>query len=104
MRKLRFSTDVKNFSKAKLPPAVDTKWNYKGVRNCQTWWLPLPDPTNPADENYKVEVLQIDEFLTEGPPPAPVAIPGGPVIKSVRITIPMPATKPIWLEITPDLQ
>ena len=101
MRKLRFSTDVKNFSKAKLPATVDPKWNYDGIPNCQTWWLPLSDL---ADLAFKVEVLQTDEALSEGPPPAPVAIPGGPVIKSVRITIPMPATKPIWLEITPDPQ
>jgi len=104
MRKLRFSTDVKDFFNAKLPVAVDREWNYEGVANCQTWWLPLPDPTKPADENFKVEILQTAELPSEVPPPAQVTIPGGPVIKSVRITIPMPATEPIWLEVTPDPQ
>lgn len=102
MRKLRFSTDVKDFSKTMLPASVDPDWNYEGVSNCQTWWFPLPDPTKPADQNFKVEILQTAELPTEVPPPTRIAIPGGPVIKSVRITIPMSATEPIWLEITPD--
>ena len=102
MRKLKFTTDVKDFTTATLPPKVDPKWAYEGVPNCQTWLLPLSDTKNSADQDYKVEILQTEQLPTEVAPPATIAIPGGPVIKSVRITIPMPATKPIWLEITPD--
>ena len=104
MRKLKFSTDVKDFTTAKLPPAVDPKWLYQGVRNCQTWWLPLSDTSGPANADFKVEILPTDTLPSDQTPPSPIAIPGGPVIKSVRITIPMPATKPIWLEIAPDPQ
>ena len=104
LRKLRFSTDVKDFTTATLPPTVDPKWAYEGVRNSQTWWLPLSDTTNPADQNLKVEILQTDTLPTEVPPPATINIPGGRVIKSVRITIPMSVRKPVWLEIAPDPQ
>ena len=104
MRKLKFSTDVKDFTTATLPPKVDPKWAYEGIPNCQTWWLPLTDTTNPADQVLKVEILQTNTLMPEFPPPTPITIPGGPFIKNVRITIPMPATKPIWLEITPDPQ
>ncbi|MDB4766236.1 hypothetical protein OAG71_00965 [bacterium] len=104
MRKLKFSTDVKDFTTATLPPTVDPEWAYEGVPNCQTWWLPLSDTKEPADQDFKVEILQTDRLPTEIPPPATITIPGGPVIKSVRITIPMPATEPIWLEIAPDPQ
>ena len=103
MRKLTFSTDLTDFTTATLPPTVDPKWAYEGVPNFQTWWLPLPDTTKPAGEDFKVEILQTEQLPTEVPPPATIAIPGGPVIKSVRITIPMPTTEPIWLEISPDL-
>ena len=107
MRKLRFSTDVTDFSKTKLPASVDSEWDYEGVANCQTWWLPLTDPTKSAEQNFKVEILQtavLPAIVLLPPPPPPIAIPGGSVIESVRITIPMPATEPIWLEIAPDSQ
>ena len=102
MRKLKFSTDVKDFFKAKLPATFDPEWAYEGINNCQTWWLPLPDAANPASQDYKVEILQTVELPSSKTPTTMLPIPGGPVIKSVRITVPMPATKPIWLEITPD--
>ncbi|MDB4766234.1 hypothetical protein OAG71_00955 [bacterium] len=104
MRKLKFSTDVKNFFEIDLSPSIDPKWAYKGVRNCQTWWLPLPDEAGQADQDFKVEILQTERLPSKLPPPSMIniSISGGPVIKSVRITVPMPAEKPIWLEIAPD--
>ena len=104
MRKLKFSTDVTDFTTATLPPKVDPKWAYEGVPNCQTWWLPLPGNKNSTGEDFKVEILQTNTLLPEFPPPLPITIPNGPVIESVRITIPMPAIKPIWLEIAPAAQ
>ncbi|MDB4766232.1 hypothetical protein OAG71_00945 [bacterium] len=102
MRKLKFSTDVKDFTKVSLPPMADPIWEYMGVPNCQTWWLPLASTSGQVNQNFKVEILQTEKILTGLTLPAKVAIPGGPVIKSVRITIPMPATQPIWLKIAPE--
>ena len=95
MRKLKFSMDAEDLFNRKLLKKFDSEWAYVGVRNCQTWWLPL-------DQDFKVEILQTAKLPSLKDPSKMIPIPGGPVIKSVRITIPMPATEPIWMEISPD--
>ena len=93
------STDVKLFDKVKYSIMTDAKWQYKGIANRQRWLLPKSDE---GVKPVQIEILGIKEFPSSVTPPVPTAIPGGPVIGNVRITIPMPATEPVWMEVVAD--
>ena len=94
-----FSTDVQLFDKVKYSVMTDSKWQYKGIANRQRWLLPKGEK---SDRPPEIAIRPAKEFPSSVTPPVPTAIPGGPVIGNVRITIPMPASKPIWLEIVPE--
>ncbi|EMI57367.1 hypothetical protein RSSM_01208 [Rhodopirellula sallentina SM41] len=92
MRRLCLVTDVPNANELTYPPGLGAQWKYEGIPNRQVWLLPEVE----ADGERAITA----EFrATEGFPETFAKIPGGPAIQSVRITIPMPAKQPIWLEI-----
>ncbi|MFG0290896.1 MAG: hypothetical protein ACF8CQ_22185 [Rhodopirellula sp. JB044] len=88
MRRLCLVTDVPNANELTYPPGLGGQWKYEGIPNRQVWLLPEQEPAIAA------EIRAARVF-----PETDAKIPGGPAIQSVRITVPMPAEKPIWLEI-----
>ena len=98
VRKLSLRTDVSNVTKVSFPNGLVPRWEYQGIPNQQVWWLPAGQENEDAASNIKVEILPTDFF-----PATQLALPGGPAFGGVRITVPMPATKPIWLAIEPDI-
>ncbi len=97
VRKLSLRTDVSNVTKVSFPNGLVPRWEYQGIPNQQVWWLPAAQENEDAESNIKVEILPTTFF-----PTTKLALPGGPAFGNVRITVPMPATKPIWLAIEPD--
>jgi len=97
VRKLSLRTDVSNVTKVIFPNGLVPRWEYQGIPNQQVWWLPAGQENEDAESNIKVEILPTTFF-----PTTKLALPGGPAFGNVRITVPMPATKPIWLAIEPD--
>ena len=96
-RKLTLRTDVKNATKLKFPLQVTSRWQYQGIPNQQVWWLPTGSEANSDEPRIKVHLRSTDFFPTTKLP-----LPGGQAIGNVRITIPMPATQPVWLAIEAD--
>ena len=96
-RKLSLLTDVSNVTKVPFPNGLVPRWEYQGIPNRQVWWLPSGQENDDAESNINVEILPTDFF-----PTTKLALPGGQAIGNVRITVPMPATEPIWLAIEPD--
>ncbi|MEM8670862.1 MAG: hypothetical protein AAGG48_25260 [Planctomycetota bacterium] len=82
-------TDVPDTSKLKFPLGLGPHWQYAGIANRQVWWLPK--------KNVTAEFRGTDRFPTTTLP-----LPGGPAFGNVRITIAMPATEPVWLEIVAE--
>ena len=99
MLQLNLSTDVKDSSKVNFPRALANHWRYEGVPNRQVWYLPESESSDESDPEIKVDIRATSVF-----PSTSIPIPGGPAIGNVRITVPMPATQPLWLEIVPDMK
>ncbi|EMI18197.1 hypothetical protein RMSM_04888 [Rhodopirellula maiorica SM1] len=98
MTRLNLTTDVADATKLNYPLGLSRNWQYEGIPNRQVWWLPTADESDESDENgITVEIQGGAEF-----PQTMLAIPGGPVIQNVRITVPMPAKEPVWLEIAAE--
>lgn len=98
-RKLSLRTDVSNVTKVEFPNGLVPRWQYQGVPNRQVWWLPATEQNDHTESRIKIEILPTNFF-----PTTMLALPGGQAIGNVRITVPMPATKPIWLAIEADLK
>ena len=94
----RFSaiTDEVDTSTINYPLGLSRDWKYEGVANRQVWWLPV-SAENKDDTNISVEIRDGKNY-----PATKLAIPGGPAIQNVRITVPMPAKEPVWLEIVAE--
>ncbi|MEE2937706.1 MAG: hypothetical protein VYA84_17075 [Planctomycetota bacterium] len=88
-------TDVPDFSKLKFPAGLADWLQYEGVPNRQVWWLPVGQDA--AGTQITVEVSATSLF-----PTTKIQLVGGSAIGNVHITVPMPATKSIWLEIVAD--
>lgn len=100
MFKLSLITDVSDSSKLKFPAGLPDGLQYEGVPNRQVWWLPaVEEVADPAkvDTPITVEVRASSVF-----PTTKIPLVGGPAVGNVRVTVPMPATEPIWLEIVAD--
>ncbi|MDG2224584.1 MAG: hypothetical protein P8L85_24595 [Rubripirellula sp.] len=105
MFKMSLITDVPDSSKLKFPAGLPDGLEYEGVPNRQVWWLPAVEDAAaedaakeaPAETPITVEVRATSVF-----PTTKVPLVGGPAIGNVRITVPMPATEPIWLEIVAE--
>lgn len=95
--RIRLTTDVPDSSKLQFPAGLAPQWQYEGVANRQVWWLPTTSSPDETDPQIKVDVRATTAFPTTTTP-----LPGGPAIGNVRITVPMPATQPIWLEIVAE--
>ncbi|MCM2369029.1 hypothetical protein [Aporhodopirellula aestuarii] len=95
MAQLNLLTDVSNATALTYPAGLDQKWKYTGLPNRQVWWLPMLDSDDESE--ISVEVRGAAVF-----PTAQLLIPGGPAIQNVRITVPMPAKEPVWLEISAE--
>ncbi|MEM9659451.1 MAG: hypothetical protein AAF961_13920, partial [Planctomycetota bacterium] len=97
MRCMSLITDVADSSQLKFPPALSPNWQYQGVANRQVWWLPTTMENDASETEVTVDVRAVPVF-----PTTTIRLPGGPAIGNVRITVPMPATQPVWLEIVAD--
>ena len=95
MTRLSLRTDVADATKLQYPAGLNRKWQYEGVANRQVWWLPTGNLI--GESNVTVEIRAGSVY-----PNTQLAIPGGPVIQNVRITVPMPAKNPVWLEIVAE--
>ena len=94
MFKMSLITDVADSSKLKFPLGLIPKWQYKGVANRQIWWLPAASVNEASEAGIKVDVRAAPAF-----PTTTIPLPGGPAVGNVRITVPMPARQPVWLEV-----
>ena len=97
MFKMSLITDVADSSKLKFAKGLPPTWQYKGVANRQVWWLPAGLANDRSQRGIKVEVRAAPVF-----PNTTIPLPGGPAVSNVRITVPMPATQPVWLEIVAE--
>ncbi|GAA5509798.1 hypothetical protein [Novipirellula caenicola] len=95
MTRLSLTTDVADSTKLAYPPGLSRHWQYEGIPNRQVWWLPTADVQK--QDGIKVEIQGGAEY-----PQTTLPIPGGPAIQNVRITVPMPAKSPVWLEIAAE--
>mgnify|MGYP003336742625 CR=1 FL=1 len=93
--KMSLITDVPDSSKLKFPVGLADWLQYEGVPNRQVWWLPVGQDA--AGTPITVEIRATSLF-----PTTKIPLIGGPAIGNVRITVPMPAAEPIWLEIVAD--
>ena len=96
-RKFILRSDVSNVTKVTFPSGLEQRWKYDGIPNCQVWWLPAEEEKASGEPNIKVDISPTEFF-----PDTEVALPGGKAVGNVRITVPMPATNPIWLSLEPD--
>ncbi|MBB3210463.1 hypothetical protein FHS27_006310 [Rhodopirellula rubra] len=94
-RQLNLTTNVANATELNYPPGLPDNWRYEGIPNRQTWLLPTAGSEN--EPEITIELRGGSVF-----PTAQLPVPGGPVIQNVRITVPMPAQAPVWLEIAAD--
>ena len=97
MFRMSLITDVADSSKLKFPLGLITKWQYKGVANRQVWRLPVALANDASEPGITVDVRAAPVF-----PTTTIPLPGGPAVGNVRITVPMPATQPVWLEIVAE--
>ncbi len=96
-RELTLLTDVPDVSKLKFPNGLIPRWQYRGIPNRQIWRLPAESENEPSASRIKVDIMPTDCF-----PATDLSLPGGPAVGNVRITVPMPATNPVWLSLEPD--
>ncbi|WP_442510173.1 hypothetical protein SH528x_001781 [Novipirellula sp. SH528] len=95
MARLSLTTNVADATKLTYPAGLNQKWQYEGVANRQVWWL----PTGNTEDEAKISVEIRAGWVY---PNTRLPIPGGPVIQNVRITVPMPAKNPVWLEVVAE--
>ncbi|SMP41485.1 hypothetical protein SAMN06265222_101594 [Neorhodopirellula lusitana] len=95
MTQLTLKTDVLNATTLNYPAGLDPKWKYEGIPNRQTWLLPRASADDEPEITAEIRGGAVFPIVQ-------LPIPGGPVIQNVRITVPMPAKKPVWLEIAPE--
>ena len=88
---LRLSSDIENFTELSYPPTVPRDWIYGGLPVSQAWYLPAEEA---GAQGVRVELRATDSF-----PGTQSMIPGGQAVRNVRITVPMPAARAIWLAI-----
>jgi hypothetical protein len=93
--KMSLMTDVPDSSQLKFPAGLADWLKYEGVPNRQVWWLPAEQDA--AGTPITAEVRATSLF-----PTTKIPLVGGPAIGNVRITVPMPAAEPIWLEIVAE--
>jgi len=96
IRRLSLSTDSVDLTTRTYPFQISPRWKYEGIANQQVWLLPDSDSEQDS-RSINVEVLGSGLF-----PTTVIPIPGGPAFRNVRITVPMPAEAPVWLELFPD--
>ena len=95
--KMSLITDVADSSKLTFPQGLNGCLQYEGVANRQVWWLPATAANKATEPEITVDVRATAVF-----PTTKIPLVGGPAIGNVRITVPMPATEPIWLEIVAE--
>ncbi|GAA4471310.1 hypothetical protein [Novipirellula rosea] len=95
MTRLNLTTDVADATKLTYPAGLSRHWQYEGIPNRHVWWLPTADVQK--QDGITVEIQGGAEY-----PQTQLPIPGGPVIQNVRITVPMSAKSPVWLEIAAE--
>ena len=94
-RQLILRTDVPDVTQLKYPMGLSNRWTYDGIPNEQVWFLP-DVTTGPPDERISVSLRNTAFF-----PATQSKLPGGSAVGNVRIRIPLPAKKPVWMSIRP---
>ncbi len=97
MFKMSLTTNVPDSSKLKFPTGLDGCMQYDGVPNRQIWWVPAA-----ADKQFIEPASTIEIRATSVFPTTDIPLVGGPAVGNVRVTVPMPATEPVWLEIVAE--
>ncbi|WP_372898020.1 hypothetical protein [Stieleria sp.] len=97
LRRLALTSDVANFWTFAYPAAVPDTWRYQGLPIRQVWLVPHPEPAEQTDSSPRPVTTEIRSGTVY--PGTEIDIPGGPVVTNVRVTVPLPADKPIWMEI-----
>ncbi|WP_182865651.1 hypothetical protein [Stieleria mannarensis] len=97
-RRLELTTDVANFWNFNYPLDVSDKWQYKGLPIRQVWSIPSSDQST-HDGSVSPSAVTMEIQSGTQYPGSSSNIPGGPAVTNVRITVPLPADKPIWMEI-----
>ncbi|MCO8122030.1 hypothetical protein NHH03_09800 [Stieleria sp. TO1_6] len=98
LSELKLTTDVADFSQVTYPAGTRGQWDYKGLPVGQKWLLPRRG-AQVTDGQSVDDAIQAEIQTATVYPGTQAAIPGGAVISNVRVTVPMPADRPIWLEI-----
>lgn len=96
---IELTTDVSDFSKLTYPPNLADMWRYQGMPVRQKWILPrieIGESDAPKSSQAIIAELRSGSVY----PDTNATIPGGAVIQAVRLTVPMPAENPIWMEVT----
>ncbi|MDB4540416.1 hypothetical protein N9250_01880 [bacterium] len=97
IRRLSLVSDVGDWAGLQFPLGLAPRWTYQGITNRQVWWLPIQEVSTATKPDVKVEIRPTEYFPTTSLP-----LPGGKAIGNVRITVPMPATKPVWFGIVAE--
>lgn len=97
IRRLSLVSDVADWAGLQFPLGLTPRWTYQGIPNRQVWWLPIQEMSDTTKPHIKVEIRPTEYF-----PTTTVPLPGGKSIGNVRITVPMPATKPVWFGIVAE--
>ncbi|QEF95993.1 hypothetical protein Mal15_00190 [Stieleria maiorica] len=97
-RRLELTTDVTNFWTFNCPLTVSDKWQYKGLPIRQVWTIPSSDHAT-YDESVSPRAVMLEIQSGAVYPGTQIDIPGGPAVTNVRVTVPLPAEQPIWMEI-----
>ena len=97
MFKMSLTTNVPDSSKLKFPTGLNGCMQYEGVPNRQIWWVPAASDKQVIEPASTIEIRATSVFPSTNTP-----LVGGPAIGNVRVTVPMPATEPVWLEIVAE--
>ncbi|MCS7465583.1 hypothetical protein NZK35_02720 [Stieleria sp. ICT_E10.1] len=96
-RRLALTTDVANFWNFNYPADVPATWRYQGLPIRQVWLIPHTEPATQTDSSPRPVTAEIRSGTVY--PGTEIGIPGGPAVTKVRVTVSLPADKPIWMEI-----
>ncbi len=96
-RRLALTSDVANFWTFSYPTAVPDSWRYQGLPIRQVWLVPHTAPATQNESSPRPVTTEIRSGTAY--PGTEIDIPGGPAVTNVRVTVPLPADKPIWIEI-----
>ncbi|PAY21101.1 hypothetical protein CKO51_02060 [Rhodopirellula sp. SM50] len=97
LRRLALTTDVANFWTFSYPVALPDTWRYQGLPIRQVWLVPHTEPATQTDSLSHPVTTEIRSGTVY--PGTEIVIPGGPAVTNVRVTVPLPADNPIWMEI-----